>query len=104
VSKGVIVPPLRDAITPLNKVNTDKTIMPQDTDYKESKSENQAIAYRNRLNGWAIARTTSSTERVIIARFRTRSDADGYMQHISKLIPDASFELIFDSRREEVVI
>jgi hypothetical protein len=78
--------------------------MPQNTDYKNSNSENQAIAYRKRLNGWAIARIVAEQEKVIVARFRSRSDAEGYIQHIRQLIPDGVFELFSDCQREEVVI
>ena len=78
--------------------------MPQNTDCKNTNSENQAIAYRKRLNGWAIARIVAEQEKIIIARFRSRSDAEGYIQHIRQLIPDGVFELFFDCQREEVVI
>ncbi|AFZ25006.1 hypothetical protein Cylst_2812 [Cylindrospermum stagnale PCC 7417] len=82
--------------------------MPQNTEYKEPKSENQldsqAIAYKARLNGWAIARVVPNAERVIVARFRSRSDADGYMRHLRQETPNAAFEVIFDHQREEAVI
>ncbi|MBD2384127.1 hypothetical protein [Cylindrospermum sp. FACHB-282] len=82
--------------------------MPQNTDYKEPKSEiqleNQAIAYKARLNGWAIARVVPNAERVIVARFRTRSDADGYMRHLRQETPNACFEVVFDHKPEEAVI
>ncbi len=77
--------------------------MPQNTDYKDTKSGNQAIAYRNRLNGWTIARV-SDQERVIVARFRSRSDADGYIQHLRQLMPNTTFEIFFDCHREEAVV
>jgi len=70
--------------------------MPQDTEYKNIKSENQAIAYRNRLNGWAIVRDDGNSHRVVVARFRTRSDGDGYLQHLRQLIPNTTFDLVFD--------
>ncbi|MDZ7958169.1 MAG: hypothetical protein RMY34_09745 [Aulosira sp. DedQUE10] len=38
------------------------------------------------------------------ARFRTRSDADGHLQRLRQLIPDARFMVVFDCQREEVVI
>ncbi|MBD2296554.1 hypothetical protein H6G06_24505 [Anabaena sphaerica FACHB-251] len=78
--------------------------MPQNTDYKDTKSTNQAISYRNRLNAWAIARVVANQERVIVARFRSRSDADGYIQHLRQIVPDSSFEMFFDSQREEAAI
>ncbi|BAZ32823.1 hypothetical protein NIES4074_53300 [Cylindrospermum sp. NIES-4074] len=82
--------------------------MPQNTEYKapqsENQSENQAIAYKARLNGWAIARIVPDRERAIVARFRSRSDADGYMRHLRQETPHAVFEVVFDCQREEVVI
>ena len=85
--------------------------MPQNTDYKNITSENQAMptarednAYKKRLNGWAVARVVTEQEKVIVSRFRSRSDAEGYIQHIRQMIPDTVFELFFDCQREEVVI
>ncbi|WP_341528812.1 hypothetical protein WKK05_05670 [Nostoc sp. UHCC 0302] len=78
--------------------------MPENTDYKAPKSENQGIAYRERLNSWAIARLLPDTQREIVARFRSRSDADGYMQHLRQEKPNASFMVVFDCKREEAVI
>jgi hypothetical protein len=77
--------------------------MPQNTEYKATSQENQAIAYKERLNGWAIARFQPNTEREIVARFRTRSDADGYMQRLRQMMPSASFMVVFDCQRDEAV-
>ncbi|BAZ50033.1 hypothetical protein NIES4103_26470 [Nostoc sp. NIES-4103] len=78
--------------------------MPQNTDYKASNSENQAIAYKERLHSWAVARLLPDAQREIIARFRSRSDADGYMQHLRQRTPNASFMVVFDCQRDEAVI
>lgn len=78
--------------------------MPQNTDYKAANPENQAIAYKERLNSWAIVRLLPDTQREIIARFRSRSDADGYMQHLRQLTPNATFMVVFDCQRDEAVI
>ncbi len=78
--------------------------MPQNTDYKNTTSENQAIAYRKRLNGWAVARVVTEQEKVIVSRFRSRSDAEGYIQHLRQMIPNTVFELFFDCQQEEVVM
>jgi hypothetical protein len=78
--------------------------MPQNTDYKASNSETQPIGYKERLNSWAVTRLIPGTPQEIIARFRSRSNAEGYMQHISQLVPHASFMVIFDCKREEVAI
>lgn len=79
-------------------------MMSQDTDHKAANSAAQAVAYKARLNSWAIARLLPDAQRQIVARFRSRSDADGYMQHLMQITPDASFMVVFDCQREEVVI
>ena len=79
-------------------------MMPQNRDYSDSSLETQAIAYKERLNNWAIARLLPDMQRVIVARFRSRSDAEGHMQLLRQLIPDACFVVVFDCQRDEVVI
>lgn len=86
------------------KFHTDKIIMPENTDNKATKSDNQAIAYKERLNSWAIARLLPNTQREIVARFRSRSDADGYMRHLPQEIPNASYMVVFDCQHEVAVI
>lgn len=78
--------------------------MPQNTDYQAANSETQAVAYKERLNSWAIARLLPDAQREIVARFRSRSDADGYMQHLIQMKPNSSFIVVFDCKREEVAI
>ncbi|WP_353929621.1 hypothetical protein WJM97_15060 [Okeanomitos corallinicola TIOX110] len=78
--------------------------MPQNSDFQEKKSENQAISYRNRLNSWTIARLVAQQKRIIVARFRTRSDADGYIQHLRQQAPQDAFEIFFDSQSKEATI
>jgi hypothetical protein len=95
---------LRYLLTPLLKLYTVKTIMPQNTEITAKNSENQPIAYKQRLNSWAIARLLPDTQREIVARFRSRSDADGYVQHLRQVIPNASFMVVFDCQREEAVV
>jgi hypothetical protein len=57
-------------------------------------------AYSARLNPWAIARLLPNMQRTIVARFRSRSDADGHLQCLRQLIPDASFVVVFDCQPE----
>jgi hypothetical protein len=78
--------------------------MSQDTDYKSSTSATQAIAYKKRLNAWAIARSVSDIERVIVARFRSRSDADGYLRHLRQEIPNSTFEVVVDYEQDASVV
>ncbi|WP_066377599.1 MULTISPECIES: hypothetical protein [unclassified Anabaena] len=78
--------------------------MPQNSDNKVQISEPQSKNYKQRLNSWAIARLLPDAQREIIARFRSRSDADGYMQHLCQVTPNASFMVVFDCQREEAAI
>ncbi|MDZ7957950.1 MAG: hypothetical protein RMY34_08600 [Aulosira sp. DedQUE10] len=78
--------------------------MPQNTDYQASTTETQPKGYRQRLNTWAITRIMPNMEPAIVARFRTRSDADGYLRHLRQVIPNTAFEIIVDCQRDEAVI
>jgi hypothetical protein len=77
--------------------------MPQTQDYHQSTSEIKTLGYKERLNTWAIARQLPDEERVIVARFRSRSDADGHLQRLRQLTPSADFELVFDCHRDETL-
>lgn len=63
--------------------------------------QNQPASYKKRLNSWAIARMLPDMKREIVARFRSRSDADGHMQLLLRVTPDANFMLVFDCQSEE---
>lgn len=55
-----------------------------------------SITYRDRLHCWAIARLLPNMQRIIVCRFRSRSDADGHLQRLRHLMPDATFVVVFD--------
>ncbi|BDA68255.1 hypothetical protein CAL7716_024210 [Calothrix sp. PCC 7716] len=73
--------------------------MAQDTHTSHSE-QNQSANYKKRLNSWAIARMLPDMKREIVARFRSRSDADGHMQLLLRVTPDANFMLVFDCQTE----
>lgn len=54
------------------------------------------MPYRDRLNGWAVVRLLPDFQRVVVARFRNPSDAEGNCQSLSRLIPDGKFIVVFD--------
>ena len=54
------------------------------------------MTYAERLNHWAVVRLLPNMRRVVLARFKNRSDADGYTQALQQLIPDATFVVIFN--------
>jgi hypothetical protein len=78
--------------------------MPQNSEYKATISETHTKGYKQRLNSWAIARLLPDANREIVARFRSRSDADGYMQHLMQVVPNASFMIVFDCQPQEAAI
>ncbi len=87
--------------------------MPKNTEYKSSTSATQVISedqpipvktYKKRLNAWAIARSIPDMERVIVARFRSRSDADGYLRHLRQEIPNSNFEVVVDYQQDEALV
>ena len=44
----------------------------------------------------AIARLLPTQQWIIVARFRSRSDADGHFQFLRETIPHVKFEVVFD--------
>lgn len=61
-------------------INGDKFIMP----------------YRDRLNRWLVVRWLPGMQRSIVASCYNRSDAEGYLQILRRLMPSDRFEIIFD--------
>jgi hypothetical protein len=78
--------------------------MPQNTDYNQTASGTESIGYKKRLSSWAIARLLPDTQQEIVSRFRSRSDAEGHMRLLCQMTPNASFIVVFDCQRQEVVI
>lgn len=54
------------------------------------------MTYRERLAHWAVVRLVPNFQHVVVARFRSRSDADGYAMRLRQLIPSANFIVLFD--------
>lgn len=54
------------------------------------------MTYRDRLNYWAVVRFLPDMQRITIARFHNRSDADGHLQLFRRLLPNAKVAIVFD--------
>ncbi len=74
--------------------------MPQNSNHDDFTPETNRVSYKDRLNNWAIARLLPNMQHTIVGRFRSRSDADGHLQCLRQLMPDASFEVVFDCQQE----
>lgn len=54
------------------------------------------MTYGERLQHWAIVRLLPSHQWVVVARFRSRSDVEGYCQFLQRQMPDTQFKVVFD--------
>ncbi|NEO62535.1 MAG: hypothetical protein F6J98_19710 [Moorea sp. SIO4G2] len=54
------------------------------------------MSYSQRLYPWALIRLLPNMQRVVVRRFRNRSDAEGHLQTLKRLMPDEKFIIIFD--------
>lgn len=58
------------------------------------------MTYRDKLNPWCIIRPVSTVQMRIVGRFRRRSDAEGHLQILKRMIPNVPFEIMFDINPE----
>ena len=63
---------------------------------QHSMETNSMMTYKERLCCWVIARLLPTQQWIIVARFRSRSDADGHFQFLRQTIPHVKFEVVFD--------
>jgi hypothetical protein len=54
-------------------------------------------SYRDSLHPWCIVRSFPNAHTLIVARFRRRSDAEAQLRALQRLIPAASFCIVFDA-------
>ena len=54
------------------------------------------MSYRDSLTSWLVVPLFPNMQRKVVARCRTRSDADGHLQVLRRLMPDAEFTVVFD--------
>lgn len=59
------------------------------------------MPYRDRLNRWLVVRLLPNLQRMTVAGFYKRSDAEGYLKAVRRLNPTAQFEIVFNAEREE---
>lgn len=54
------------------------------------------MPYKQRLNPWVLVRLLPNMQRITVGQFRNRSDADGHLAILSRLIPNAKFVVVFN--------
>jgi hypothetical protein len=55
------------------------------------------MPYKERLNPWVLVRLLPNMQRITVGQFRNRSDADGHLQILGRLIPQAKFVVMFNA-------
>jgi hypothetical protein len=53
--------------------------------------------YKERLNPWVLVRLLPNMQRITVGQFRNRSDADGHLEILRRLIPNAKFVVMFNT-------
>lgn len=54
------------------------------------------MAYKDSLKPWAVARQGENLQWIIIARYKSRSDAEGHLLLLHQRVPDIEFKVVFD--------
>ncbi|NEO44406.1 MAG: hypothetical protein F6K55_09825 [Moorea sp. SIO4A3] len=62
------------------------------------------MTYRDRLSPWCIIKPLPKMQRIIVARFPRRTDAEAHLQVLRRLMPDMKYILVFhrDPEQEEI--
>lgn len=54
------------------------------------------MSYKEQLSPWCIIRHLPNLQRIVVARFRRRNDAENHLRLIQQMCPHVSFSIIFD--------
>lgn len=65
-----------------------------------SEPELKGAGRRLAIDPWCVVRLLPNSQRFVAARFHRRSDADGYLQVLRRLLPTARYEIVFEAIAE----
>ncbi len=54
------------------------------------------MPYKDSLKPWAVARQSPNLGWIIIARYKSRSDAEGHLLLLRQRVPDIEFKVVFE--------
>lgn len=54
------------------------------------------MTYHQQLHPWCIIRLLPQMQRLVVARFRRRNDAEAHQQALRRLEPSAQYRIVFD--------
>ena len=55
------------------------------------------MSYREQLQPWVVYRLLPNLQRLMVARFRRRGDADAYLKVMKRVTPEARFSVVYES-------
>lgn len=59
------------------------------------------MSYEQRLQPWVIVRLLPNMQRIIVQRFRRRSEAENYIKALHRIEPRSYFVIVFDVALDE---
>jgi len=59
-------------------------------------TEASPMTYADRLSPWCIIRALPNLQRLTVARFRRRGDAEAHLKTLRRMLPSANCEIVFD--------
>jgi hypothetical protein len=60
------------------------------------------LTYRERLQPWCIVRQLPNLQRIVVARFSRRNDAEAYLAALRRLLPTAPHVILFAGVVEQI--
>ncbi|MCC3589229.1 hypothetical protein QUA82_30045 [Microcoleus sp. F8-D3] len=58
------------------------------------------MTYFEKLHPWCLIRLLPNCQRIVVARFRKRNDADEHLRVLQRLVKHRTFVIIFDSQEQ----
>ena len=58
------------------------------------------MTYFEKLHPWCLVRLLPNCQRIVVARFRKRNDADEHLRVLQRLVKHRTFVIIFDSQEQ----
>jgi hypothetical protein len=55
------------------------------------------MAYKDQLHPWCIVRCLPQARSITVARFRRRNEAEAHLQILRRILPAATYTLLFDA-------
>ncbi len=56
------------------------------------------MSYQDQLHPWVVYRLLPNLQRLMVARFRRRGDADAYLKTMQRVMPRSHFAVVYEGR------